>query len=298
MELETLKSCNLCGAGDILTRDAENNICQCRACGYIFDSPRPIAAEVASFYSKPGQYKTWISEDEARDLLWKRRLRKMERTRKPGTLLDVGTGIGQFLHHAGVVYSKVYGTEVSDSAIRIAKDRYGLEVLKGDIESIDFGGLKFDNITLFHVLEHVPNPKSVVERCRQLLSEGGVLVIAVPNDTLCLRPKIRRAVALGKDNHSTDASKLGLARIALDGSMQEIHVSHFTPSVLEWFLEAYGFTVLENSLDPFYVATGLRKLREDVYYGTCAVLRVLFRINIYDAIWIVARKHSAVHKGA
>jgi len=293
MELETLKSCNLCGAGDILTRDAENNICQCRACGYIFDSPRPIAAEVASFYSKPGQYKTWISEDEARDLLWKRRLRKMERTRKPGTLLDVGTGIGQFLHHAGVVYSKVYGTEVSDSAIRIAKDRYGLEVMKGDIESIDFGGLKFDNITLFHVLEHVPNPKSVVEKCRQLLGEGGILVIAVPNDTLCIRPKIRELLTPRKRNGPCGTSKVGLPRIALDGSMQEIHVSHFTPVVLERFLEVTGFTVLENTLDPFYAATGLRKLREDFYYVTCAVLRFLFRINIYDAIWVVARKNQA-----
>ena len=293
MELETLKSCNLCGAEGILTLDAENNICQCRLCGYVFDTPRPTAGEVAAFYSKPGQYKLWIAEGKARDLLWKRRLRKMRRTRKPGKLLDVGTGIGQFLHHARAVYSNVYGTEVSDSAIRIAKERYGLEVVQGDIESIDFGGLKFDTITLFHVLEHVPNPRSVVEKCRQLLSEGGVLVIAVPNDILCIRPKIKELAMLGKRSRSDSASKLPLKRIALDGSMQEIHVSHFTPSVLERFLEACGFTVLENSLDPFYAATGLRKLREDIYYGTCAVLRVLFRFNIYDAIWVVARNNQA-----
>lgn len=295
MELETLKSCYLCGAEGIRTLDTENNICQCQVCGYVFDSPRPSAREVAVFYSKPGQYRLWIAEGKARDLLWKRRLRKTEGTRKPGTLLDVGTGIGQFLHQAKAVYSNVYGTEVSDSAIRIAKERYGLEVMKGDLENIDFGGLKFDNITLFHVLEHVPNPKCVVERCRQLLSEGGVLVIAVPNDILCIRPKIRKVLALGKGKRSSESSKLGLTRITLDGSMQEIHVSHFTPSVLERFLEASGFTVLENTLDPFYAATGLRKLKEDFYYAICAALRFFFRINIYDALWVVARKKQATH---
>lgn len=293
MELETLKSCNLCGAEGVLTLDAEKNICQCRMCGYVFDSPRPTASEVAAFYSKPGQYKLWIAEGKARDLLWKRRLRKMRRTRKPGTLLDVGTGIGQFLHHAQAAYSNVYGTEVSDSAIRIAEERYALGVIKGDIESIDFGVLKFDTITLFHVLEHVPNPRSVIEKCRQLLSDGGVLVIAVPNDLLCIRPKIRELGMLGKKNRSHSASKLALRRITLDGSMQEIHVSHFTPSVLERFLEACGFTVLENSLDPFYAATGLRKLKEDVYYVACTALRFVLRINVYDAIWVVARKNQA-----
>jgi SAM-dependent methyltransferase len=293
MKLETLQSCNLCDAKGIVTLDAENHICQCRVCGYVFDNPRPAAAEVAAFYSRPGQYSMWITEEKARDLLWKRRLRKMERTRKPGTLLDVGTGIGQFLHYARAAYSKVYGTEVSDGAIRIAKERYGLDVMKGDLEGIDFGGLKFDTITLFHVLEHVPNPKSVVERCRQLLSEGGVVVIAVPNDILSMRPKIRKVLALGKGNRSGESSKLGLTRISLDGSMQEIHVSHFTPSVLERFLQACGFTLLENTLDPFYAATGLRKLKEDLYYAVCAALRFLFRFNIYDAIWVVARKKQA-----
>jgi len=293
MELETLESCNLCDAKGILALDSENNICQCRVCGYVFDNPRPTAAEVAAFYSRPGQYNVWIAEDKARDLLWKRRLRKMKRTRKPGTLLDVGTGIGQFLHHAKAAYSNVYGTEVSDSAIRIAKDRYGLEVMKGDLESIDFGGLKFDNITLFHVLEHVPNPKSVVEKCSHLLSQGGVLVVAVPNDILCVRPRITKLISVGKASRSRRASKSGLTRIALDGSMQEIHVSHFTPAVLERFLNACGFTVLENTLDPFYAATGLRKLKEDFYYAICAALRFLFRVNIYDTIWVVARKNQA-----
>jgi hypothetical protein len=73
--------------------------------------------------------------------------------------------------------------------------------------------------------------------------------------------------------------------------MQEIHVSHFTPAVLERFLNACGFTVLENTLDPFYAATGLRKVKEDLYYVTCAGLRFALGVNIYDAIWAVAKNN-------
>ncbi len=173
MELETLRCCSLCGGAELVVLDAASNICGCALCGYVFDNPRPTTEAINAFYSEPAKYDSWLRDEKARDALWKRRLRKLARTRKPGTLLDVGTGIGQFLHHARVAYSRVYGTEVSDSAIAVAAEKYGLSVIKGQIEHLHLGGAPFDNITLFHVLEHVPNPRSVIERCRVLLTEGG-----------------------------------------------------------------------------------------------------------------------------
>ena len=103
MNQDILRSCDLCGSNQIMVLDAESNICKCGACGYVFDNPRPTTEEVAIFYSKPGKYDLWVREEEARDLLWTRRLRKMEKTKKSGSLLDVGTGAGQFLHHASIL---------------------------------------------------------------------------------------------------------------------------------------------------------------------------------------------------
>jgi 2-polyprenyl-3-methyl-5-hydroxy-6-metoxy-1,4-benzoquinol methylase len=291
MEIETLQSCDLCGSDRIQTVDACCNLCSCRSCGYVFDNPRPTANEITAFYSKPTKYAPWIKEESARDSLWKRRLKKMSKTRRSGSLLDVGTGIGQFLHHARNFYSRVYGTEVSRSAIDVARRRYNLDIFNGDIESVALPDMQFDNITIFHVLEHVPSPRSVIERSRTLLRDGGVLVLAVPNDLLSIRNRLKvflKRMGAKKYGH---LGKLGLPRITLDGSLEEIHLSHFTPDVLQRLLEACGFRTLENGLDRYYVAVGLQKLKEDLYYAVCSLLKVLLRVNVYDTIWIAAAKN-------
>ncbi len=290
MELETLHTCNLCASERIRVLDADSNICGCETCGYVFDNPRPTAPEIMSFYSQPTKYDPWLVEERARDTLWKRRLKKMGRTRKPGSLLDVGTGIGQFLHHAKAFYSDVHGTEVSESAVRIAREKYNLDVTRGEIGSIQFGVASFDNITVFHVLEHVPDPKSVIERCRSLLSSDGILVIAVPNDILCLRRRAGRFLKRAGVRRVGTADGVGLPRITLDGSVSEIHLSHFTPAVLQRLLEASGFAILQKDLDPYYVATGMKSVVHGLFYRFCCLLKVITGRNLYDTIWLVARK--------
>ncbi len=290
-ELETLDLCDLCGSDQINTVDIENRICACPRCGYIFDNPRPTSREIAAFYSVPAKYNHWLSAESARDRMWKRRLRKMEHTRKPGSLLDVGTGIGQFLHHAKPYYSQVCGTEVSDSAIRIAKEKYDLIVVQGNLETVQLDEGAFDNITLFHVLEHVPSPKNLIERCRALLSAGGVLVVAVPNDVRSLTSKINLLLKKVGAKRFRHAGKLGLPRITLDGTIHEIHLSHFTPDVLQRFLEASGFSVVENTLDPQYADHGLKEIIWRLYYSVGSALRFLLGINVYETIWIVAKRN-------
>jgi 2-polyprenyl-3-methyl-5-hydroxy-6-metoxy-1,4-benzoquinol methylase len=218
----------------------------------------------------------------------------MRRTRKDGSLLDIGTGIGQFLYQAKPFYTSVTGTEVSESAILIAREKYNLDVIHGKIEDVEFGDEKFDNITLFHVLEHVPSPRAVIERCRDLLTPAGILVVAVPNDILSAKFKRNGIAGVVKGITARESEiirNLSLPRVTLDGSMEEIHLSHFTPGVLQRFLEASGFFVLENSLDPYYAVTGMSKLKQDLKYVGCALLKFLFKRNVYDSIWIAAKKN-------
>lgn len=296
METEVLSCCNLCGSVKVKTEDEEHRICRCEVCGYVFDSPRPTARAISDFYSKPTKYDRWLDQEMARDALWIRRLESMARTRRNGSLLDVGTGIGQFLRHARSYYSQVEGTEVSESAIRIAREKYNLSIIKGDIEKLDFGGRQFDNITVFHVLEHVPNPRALIEKCRSLLADDGVMVVAVPNELWASRSRVGGLLRKLGLKEQRDTGKWGLPRLTLDGSLDEIHVSHFTPRVLQRFLEASGFSVIENSLDPYYVAVGPAKVKEALYYAFCRLVRFLTGINIYDTIWVVARKRA--HHGA
>jgi len=289
METEVLAHCTVCGSTAIAVVDRECNIARCCACGYVFDNPRPTLDELIRFYSRPFQYSSWLTELEARNRIWKRRVKKLWRTRKKGSLLDVGTGIGQFLSVARPSYNEVYGTEVSSKAVKLAKELFDLDLFQGTIEDLMLGRT-FDNITLFHVLEHVPNPRKTLETCSTLLTHEGVLVIAVPNEVASARNFAHRILAAAGINKRPLAGKFGLPRISLGSASEEVHLSHFTPRVLRKLLYNLGFSIIEEDLDPVYLVTGISRLKPELYYYACLAVLRLFKLNIYDTMLVVARK--------
>lgn len=100
-----------------------------------------------------------------------------KQNRGVGSLLDIGAGTGDFLVAAKNNNWKVFGMEPNYSARGLAKEK-GL-ILESDINA--FQNQKFDVVTLWHVLEHVPNLDEVVDQLSNLIKTGGTLIIAVPN---------------------------------------------------------------------------------------------------------------------
>lgn len=288
--LETLSACNVCGSSAIQQIDPECNLCRCGHCGYIFHNPRPTQEKIAAFYSQQGKYDSWLRNTAARDALWKRRLKMMLRHQSAGNLLDVGTGIGQFLHHAQPHFTEVAGTEISASAARIAHERYGLEIEQGQIEELTLPDSSFDNLTLFHVLEHVHDPVMLMRRCHQLLRPGGIAVIAVPNDVLAWGSGLKK---LGKRMGLGPFQKFSrIAGIPKAGSSREIHLSHFTPVVLRRLLIKAGFEIVQEGLDPYYAASGVWKVAHGLYYTLHQAMFKVFGVNRYETIWMIARKKA------
>ena len=294
MELESLSRCLLCESNSLDMVDAECNIARCSSCGFVFDNPRPSLQELVGFYSRPSKYDPWLAELELRDQLWRRRLKLILPYRKEGSLLDVGAGIGQLLSLAKPHFDEVYGTEVSASAVYIAKKKYGVDLFGGTLDAFNPVAEHFDNISLFHVLEHVPDPVNVLRTCHSLLTENGILIIAVPNEVVSLRASLkRRLVRAGILKPRRGAGPFGLQRIRLTEETQEIHLSHFTPIVLRNLLRSVGFKVVNETLDPHYVrTTRMSKLAADIYYSCCLLLRHLLRRNLYDAMLVIAQKES------
>jgi 2-polyprenyl-3-methyl-5-hydroxy-6-metoxy-1,4-benzoquinol methylase len=286
--MEVVRSCNICQSNSLLMVDAQYNLCRCEDCGYVFDSPRPTAVEVARFYSKPAKYDSWLKEERARDGLWRRRLNKLLPHKAEGNLLDIGAGVGQFLHHARPYFSEVTGTEVSESAVRIAREKYGIHLMAGQVEELNLPSASFDNITLFHVLEHVPDPARLIRKCRELLRPQCILAIAVPNDVSAWTSGIKKiGKRAGLRPFQKFSSALGIARA---GESREIHLSHFTPAVLRKVLKDSGFAIVEESLDPYYVASGMRFILDGIYYRLHQIIYSTMKANYYDTIWMIARK--------
>lgn len=288
MKLEGLKICNVCQSNNIVCIDKSHNIYKCRNCGYIFDNPRPAPEEIAKFYSQFDKYDSWLAQEQARDLLYLRRLKKLKKYKKTGALLDVGTGIGHFLYFAKNDFD-VIGTEVSESAIRLAKQKYDIDLLHGEIENIDFKGAKFDVITILHVLEHVPNPSSTIRRCKELLKNDGIIIVAVPNDIYSFKAMTRRLLSILKIGRFKNRGKFGLPKITLNGSRDEIHLSHFAVPALKTLFTKNDFIIIEIGLDPYYPSRRYKRIIDDLYYLFCSCIWKIFRVNVYNALWLVAR---------
>lgn len=94
-----------------------------------------------------------------------------------GNLLDIGAGTGDFLLVVKDNGWKAIGIEPSEKARNIAKTK-GVE-LRSNLS--DFEDNFFDVITMWHVLEHIPNLEEQIKELKRLLKPNGSILIAVPN---------------------------------------------------------------------------------------------------------------------
>lgn len=94
------------------------------------------------------------------------------------SLLDIGCGTGDFLVGAKKRDWKLSGVEPNANARKRAQQKTSHKIVE-DISELD--SCKYDVITLWHVLEHVPNLTEYISQLKQLLKPEGVLLIAVPN---------------------------------------------------------------------------------------------------------------------
>ena len=253
--------------------------------GYRFVNPRPSQAEIVAAYSDPHFYDAWIEDDAGRIRMWRKRLELVRRAATGSTLLDVGAGIGTFLalarHRAGW---SVSGTEVSSAAVAIARQRYGLELLEGQAQSLPLPPGTFATVTLWHVLEHVPSPSRLLEVCHAALAPGGRLVIACPNDDDASQVPARvRAWLMRRLGRSCSVPP----RYERLRPGSEIHLSHFTRPVLSRLLAEKGFRVVRVTVDDHYPAPSWKSALKMALYRT--ILRLTGR-NLGVAMLVVAER--------
>ena len=95
-------------------------------------------------------------------------------------LLDIGCGNGDFLVNARVAGWQVSGVEPDLKAVNVARQR-GINVTVGTIDVLDGQSHCFDAITLSHVIEHVHEPRQLLQAIHRLLKPGGIVYIDTPN---------------------------------------------------------------------------------------------------------------------
>jgi SAM-dependent methyltransferase len=106
----------------------------------------------------------------------------------PLILLDAGCGMGTFLKYPRGEGWKVTGLELSPAEAAYARERRGLTVEDGSIESLPhLPAGSFDVVTMFGVIEHLGNPRGAAEECARLLRSPGLLVVQTPAEDGLMR---------------------------------------------------------------------------------------------------------------
>ncbi len=172
-------NCNVCGCGvsAVLVRKGEFEVYQCAECGLAFTYPQPesIAQQYDFDY-----FDLYRRRREFRLKRGDSRLKRIELMRPPGKLLDIGCSLGYFVEAANARGWAASGIEISPYASGEARE-LGLDVVTGVIEDAGYEDSSFDCITMWDVLEHVPDPTAHMLGVRRILADDGVVVIGTPN---------------------------------------------------------------------------------------------------------------------
>jgi len=268
---EKVEACPGCGHKDFAVKYAPD-VCRCAACHLLFRHPRPTQAEIADAYDLGDTYEEWHQQETHYTALWQRRIKLVQSHAPSGRLLDVGVGDGGFLAEALKAGYTCEGTELSQTGANFAKEK-GIQVRMGQFTDLEWPENHFDVITLWHVLEHLPNPGEAVRHAFKLLKQNGVLIIAVPNET---HPILKHRLK------GTRPSPFGPL---LRGC--EVHLSHFQPRTLTALLKWGGFHVEELAVDDFYPD---RSPAKRFKVGCYQLLAKLTRWHFAACMQAIARK--------
>jgi methionine biosynthesis protein MetW len=147
-------------------------------------------------------------------------------------LLDVGCGNGNLGYFAKNNYSKIYGIDLSDIALKTARKR-GLIAKKINVndEKIPFSNNFFDAVVCLDVIEHVFEPRTLVEEISRVIKKDGILIISIPN--IRYWKHILKLVFQGKFPKTADDSE------HWDGG----HLHYFTSYDIEKLLKKYSFKI-------------------------------------------------------
>lgn len=256
---------------------------QCPVCRVMYASPRFTRESLLDIYEqesfvdfsfyKDWSYGKWKRENRHRSYMTQvMKLDLMERFLAPkDPVLDVGCGTGLLLVEAQKRGFQVEGIEPSARLVEIGNRVLKVPVQEGLLETFE-PGYKYQGMVVWDVLEHVPDPLALLQRCGSLLDAGGYLFVQVPNygglsnrmKTFMCKTRLRKTgfKHFGFPGHLYSFNRASLSNLLKAGG--------FTPVILE----SWSHHLKEGKLGLSHrIASSLMKTLCLSDYITCAARR-------------------------
>jgi 2-polyprenyl-3-methyl-5-hydroxy-6-metoxy-1,4-benzoquinol methylase len=221
-------------------------------------------------------------------------IERVGRRRSGLCVVDVGCGSGTILGLLKKRGFRPVGVDFSEEAARVAETQNGVRVFVGSLEQAGFSGESFDIVTLFHVMEHVANPRAVLAEVARILKPDGAVILQVPNiDSWQFRAFGAKWYGLDIPRHVIDYSKAALLRLLDESGFIPRRIKHFNlrdnaPALV---------SSLFPSLDP--VSRAVRHRRRGVGESVLgAWLRHLAYLTFVVCAYPFALLESAFGRGA
>jgi 2-polyprenyl-3-methyl-5-hydroxy-6-metoxy-1,4-benzoquinol methylase len=260
--MKSIEVCPLCGDRqfNLLTTCIDHtvshetfNIVNCTKCDFTLTSPRPADETLGRYYlsdnyiSHSNKASTLLDKiyllARRFTLQWKvNLLHKYHSGKKEVHILDYGCGTGEFLKSCQENGFKISGVEPSENA-RVKSSQINQVKIHESLEGLEDN--TFNIITLWHVLEHIPNFEEIIQELKSKLSEDGTLIIAVPNYK-----------SFDAQHYSTDWAGFDVPR----------HLWHFSSTTMKKLLLKSNLQLIHicgMKLDSYYVSLLSEKYRAD-----------------------------------
>jgi SAM-dependent methyltransferase len=140
-----------------------------------------LPTAIEKIYALGYQSKKNLQTVESSPGLFGSLLEQMEPYRQSENLCDVGCFTGKFLLTAQEFGWDVHGLEVSDQAVEFCQTSLSLDVRHGTLQTTDFSAGSMNVITMFDVVEHLPQPLLDLKCAHTILRPGGLLYLETPN---------------------------------------------------------------------------------------------------------------------
>tara|TARA_B110000459_G_C16557345_1_gene469798 strand:+ start:249 stop:1145 length:897 start_codon:yes stop_codon:yes gene_type:complete len=266
-------------------------IVSCETCDFTFTNPRPKDNSLGEYY-KSDMYISHTNNNNGlfnwmyhtiRKYAIGRKLNLLKRISRNKNHLDIGCGTGEFLNACKNAGYTTKGIEPSELARKQAIKNFNLSVSENT--NLDqFEEKQFDSISMWHVLEHVPQLNKTIEDFSRILSKNGKIIIAVPN------------------HKSWDSNYYKEFWAAWD---TPIHLWHFSKLSIEKLLLKYNFKLIKTKpmlFDSFYVSllseeykTGKKKFIKGFIVGLISnIVGILTKKGCSSIIYVFEKQKSAV----